>query len=53
MVTACEGVRSCLLGVPIPVTPGMALVSCSVAVLMLIVGLLTFMKLEQTVTDVI
>ncbi len=53
MVTACEGVRSCLLGVPIPVTPAMALVSCSVAVLMLIVGLLTFMRLEQTVTDVI
>ncbi len=53
MVTACEGVRACLLGTPIPVTPEMALVSCSVAVGMLVFGLLTFMKLEQTVTDVI
>jgi len=53
MVTACEGVRSCLLGQPIAVTPEMMLISCSVAVVLFVSGLVTFMKLEQTVTDVL
>lgn len=53
MVTVCEGARSCLLGTEIQITLGMGLVSCASAVTMFIVGLVTFMKLEQTVTDVI
>jgi len=53
MVTACEGARSCLLNEPLQISTEMVLVSCGSAVVMLIVGLLTFMKLEQNVTDVI
>ncbi|GAB5495487.1 MAG: ABC transporter permease [Phycisphaerales bacterium] len=53
MVTVCEGARSCMLGTEIQITLGMGLVSCASAGLMFIVGLVTFMKLEQTVTDVI
>lgn len=53
MVTACEGVRGCMLGMPVAVTVEMALVSSGVAAAMLVGGLWTFMRLEQTVTDVI
>ena len=53
MVTACEGVRGCMLGEASPVTPEMALISCTVALGMFVFGLVTFMKLEQTVTDVL
>lgn len=53
MATACEGVRACMLGQPMVMTAQAMLVSCAVAVAMLIVGLLTFMRLEQTVTDVL
>ncbi|MCA9273830.1 MAG: ABC transporter permease [Phycisphaerales bacterium] len=53
MVTACEGVRGCLLGQASPVTPGMTLVSCAVAAGLFLCGLVTFMKFEQTVTDVL
>ena len=53
MVTACEGVRGCLLGQASPVTPEMTLVSCTVALVLFVVGLVTFMRLEQTVTDVL
>lgn len=53
MVTACEGVRACMLGQPIALPPEAMLVSCMSALVMLVVGLLTFMRLEQTVTDVL
>lgn len=53
MSTACEGVRAYMLGQPIEVTLEMGLVSCGVALAMLVGGLWTFMRLEQTVTDVI
>lgn len=53
MVTACEGVRACMLGQPVALTLEMGIASCSVATAMLVGGLLTFMRLEQTVTDVI
>lgn len=53
MATACEGVRACMLGEPIALSPQAMLVSCVSAVVMLVVGLLTFMRLEQTVTDVL
>ncbi len=53
MVTVCEGARSCLLNEQMLVTPEMALVSCGSASVMFVVGLVTFMRLEQNVTDVI
>ena len=53
MVTVCEGARSCLLEQQLLISPAMVLVSCGSALAMLFIGLLTFMKLEQNVTDVI
>jgi lipopolysaccharide transport system permease protein len=53
MVTVCEGARSCLLNQPMQISIQMALVSCVSAVVLLVVGLITFMRLEQNVTDVI
>lgn len=53
MVTVCEGARSAMLGLPLGVTPGMAAVSVCSALVMFFVGLVTFMRLEQTVTDVL
>ena len=53
MVLACEGLRSCALGQPISITPTMMLISATSAAVLLVAGSLTFMRLEQTVTDVI
>jgi lipopolysaccharide transport system permease protein len=53
MVTVCEGVRACLIGHDSPLTVGMAAVSVASSAAMMVVGLTVFMRLEQTVTDVL
>ncbi|MGP1273031.1 MAG: ABC transporter permease [Phycisphaerales bacterium] len=53
MVTVCESIRFAVIGGTTPLTVPMVLTSVLVAVVMLVVGVAAFMRLEQTVTDVL
>jgi lipopolysaccharide transport system permease protein len=53
MVSVCEGVRWCSTGFQTPLTAGMVAVSSVSALVLLVVGSAVFMRLEQTVTDVL
>lgn len=53
LVTVCEGIRFAVLGGETLLTMPMVAISCGAACVMFVVGVLAFMRLEQTVTDVL
>ncbi|MEO1585124.1 MAG: ABC transporter permease [Planctomycetota bacterium] len=53
MVTVCEGVRFAVLGSELAVTPAMIAIGVGSTLVLLAAGLASFLRTEQTITDVL